>query len=101
MTPGVFALPCKLVGEAPEVVVVAAGSEGWGHVPGATFVGNTVDPEAPDGPCIQRVLHPFRARAFRWQSARAAAHQPAKFFATKSQFTRFQNDSTYLGRALR
>ncbi len=41
------------------------------------------------------------ARARSDESARAAGHQPPKFFATKSQFTRFQNDSTYLGRALR
>ncbi len=37
----------------------------------------------------------------RGRVSRPCGGQPAKFFATKSQFTRFQNASMNLGRALR
>ncbi len=49
---------------------------------------------------LQEKLETRRFGALR-ASYPAILHQPAKFFDTKSQFTRFQNDSTYLGRALR
>jgi hypothetical protein len=50
MTPCGFALLCKLVGEAPEVIGVAAGSEGSVDMPGEAVVGDPIDPGAPDGP---------------------------------------------------
>ena len=50
MTPCGFALLCKLVGEAPEVIGVAAGSEGSVDPPGEVVVGDPIDPGAPDGP---------------------------------------------------
>jgi len=50
MTPCGFALLCKLVGEAPEVIGVAAGSEGSVDMPDEAVVGDPVDPVAPVGP---------------------------------------------------
>jgi hypothetical protein len=50
MTPCGFALLCKVVGEAPEVVGVAAGSDGSVDMPGEALVGDPLDPGAPDGP---------------------------------------------------
>jgi len=51
--------------------------------------------------CLFKRVPPLLAASNRNLERAAGACQPANLFATKSQFTRFQKASTYLGRALR